>query len=240
MRVSNYFFYCLAIAASLMLAQSSWAQEGCASGDCGGEVVSGCGEGCVGGADCSGGCRTRGLPTRQGRCGGKCGGECCGDINCCADPGWGPSAAGCRHEDGSIQPNCPGNRRYPGAAQTLANARQDHFHPNPLWAYGRPGVDATRIHSWNYKQAGQRSWHGNYYHRQWGEPLALVVPPTAAFQTQYSWGVGQTKSLPIYHQYGRPYPGPGASGSGGGGLSATPYWPSNTDQFGVYPVRGPW
>ena len=28
--------------------------------------------------------------------------------------------------------------------------------------------------------------------------------------------------------------------SGGGVFKATPYWPTHTDQFGVYPVRGPW
>lgn len=29
-------------------------------------------------------------------------------------------------------------------------------------------------------------------------------------------------------------------GEGGGMFQATPYWPSHTDQFGVYPVRSPW
>jgi hypothetical protein len=27
---------------------------------------------------------------------------------------------------------------------------------------------------------------------------------------------------------------------GGAEIHPTPYWPSHTDQFGVYPVRGPW
>ena len=32
----------------------------------------------------------------------------------------------------------------------------------------------------------------------------------------------------------------GASPSAGGAFYATPRWPSNTNQFGVYPVRAPW
>jgi len=35
----------------------------------------------------------------------------------------------------------------------------------------------------------------------------------------------------------RPYPGPYG---GGVGFLPTPYWPSDTRQFGIYPVRGPW
>ncbi|HMO13013.1 MAG TPA: hypothetical protein PKD64_07920 [Pirellulaceae bacterium] len=142
-----------------------------------------------------------------------------------------------RNPDGSMIANCVGNRAYPSPVATAIYAARDPFHPRPIYAYGPAGIDATRTHTWNYNQGSQYAWHGGYYHRQWGQPLALVVPPTAAFQSQYSWGVGQTKSLPIYHQFLRP--DPGASG-GAGGFSPTPYWPSNTQQFGVYPVRGPW
>ncbi len=97
---------------------------------------------------------------------------------------------------------------------------------------------AQYAHYWNQWHAQQAPWHGNYYHTQWGRPLALVVPPTAAFQTNWSWGVGRTTVTPIYHQFARPYPGEmsGAAGT----LRATPLWPSNTSQFGVYYVRGPW
>ena len=56
-------------------------------------------------------------------------------------------------------------------------------------------------------------------------------------QTSMGWGVTQTEMRPIYHQFARPYPGDGA-GQGVGFLS-TPRWPSHTDQFGVYYVRGP-
>ena len=34
--------------------------------------------------------------------------------------------------------------------------------------------------------------------------------------------------------------GRASNGGGGGVFKATPHWPSHTDQFGVYPVRGPW
>ncbi len=146
-----------------------------------------------------------------------------------------------RNPDGSINAECITTRRngtkaYPSPVATAYYAARDPFHPAPYYAYGPGGIDATRTHAWNYNQAAQYPWHGGYYHRQYGQPLALVVPPTASFHTQYSWGVAQTKSLPIYHQFLRPYPG----GPGGGVFAPTPYWPSNTEQFGVYPVRGPW
>jgi len=84
-----------------------------------------------------------------------------------------------------------------------------------------------------------KSWHSAWYDPAEGRPIALVVPPTAEFQTQYSWGVPSSRVMPIYHQFRRPYPGPGAVG-GGAGFLPTPMWPSDTVQFGVNAVRGPW
>ena len=34
----------------------------------------------------------------------------------------------------------------------------------------------------------------NYYEPAWGMPLAVVVPPTARWQSNYSWGVGGSRS----------------------------------------------
>ncbi|MEX2118492.1 MAG: hypothetical protein WD847_02685 [Pirellulales bacterium] len=81
------------------------------------------------------------------------------------------------------------------------------------------------------------TWHGGYYHTMWGQPVALVVPPTAEYQTKWSWGVAQTSVEPIWPQFQRGWPGPY---EGGMGFLPTPLWPSHTDQFGVYYVRGPW
>lgn len=89
---------------------------------------------------------------------------------------------------------------------------------------------------WARRQAARQSWHAGYYHTQYGQPVALVMPPTVKSQMHYSWGVGMTTRTPIWHQFSRPYPNPG----GGRMLSPTPLWPSHTDQFGVYYVRGPW
>lgn len=89
------------------------------------------------------------------------------------------------------------------------------------------------------RYANDTPWHGPYYHKEYSAPVALVVPPTAAAHTQWSWGVAQTRVMPTYHQFGRAYPGT-APGEYQGQLYPTPAWPSNTDQFGVYPVRGPW
>lgn len=81
-------------------------------------------------------------------------------------------------------------------------------------------------------------WHNAYYHAAYGEPIALVVPPTAEYQTHYGWGVGGTRVEPIYHQFGRAYPGMNAGAYGY--FYPTPAWPSDTNQFGVYYIRGPW
>ncbi len=89
---------------------------------------------------------------------------------------------------------------------------------------------------WAKQQADSRPWHGNYYYLKTGQPTALIVPPTVTMQSNYSWGVSQNTMMPVYHQFGQGAP----SGAGGGMFKATPYWPSHTDQFGVYPVRGPW
>ena len=94
---------------------------------------------------------------------------------------------------------------------------------------------ATIGDSWAQQYAAGQPWHGQYYYLQYGQPTALVVPPTATMQQNYSWGVSQNTMTPIYHQYGY-----AASPSAGGAFYATPRWPSHTRQFGVYPVRGPW
>jgi hypothetical protein len=88
---------------------------------------------------------------------------------------------------------------------------------------------------WAQEAAAVQPWHGQYYYLPYGQPTALVVPPTAAMQQNYSWGVSQNTMTPIYHQYGA-----AAVPSAGGAFYATPRWPSSTRQFGVYPVRAPW
>jgi hypothetical protein len=79
-------------------------------------------------------------------------------------------------------------------------------------------------------------WHAPYAHHTYRQPTALIVPPIANMQTSYSWGVGRTRMVPIYHQFTRPYVAPGA----GGTASAAPLWPSSTLQYGVYYARGAW
>ena len=84
-----------------------------------------------------------------------------------------------------------------------------------------------------------KSWHSGWYDPWVGRPMALVVPPTAEFTSEYAWGVPSSRVAPIYHQFRRPYPGPGAV-PGGRAFMPTPNQPSDTVQFGVHPVRGPW
>ena len=91
---------------------------------------------------------------------------------------------------------------------------------------------------WSYNFSMNRPWHGNYYHQMYGQPLALVVPPTISMRQTYSWGVSQNLMYPVHHQFWRSANSPGAAARGS--FYATPQWPSHTDQFGVYYVRGPW
>jgi hypothetical protein len=81
------------------------------------------------------------------------------------------------------------------------------------------------------------NWNRNYANTEYGQPVALLVPPTAQLQTNYGWGVASSRISRIDHQFQRNYPG---SGPFGGPFRPTPVWPSDTTQFGVYPVRGPW
>jgi hypothetical protein len=81
------------------------------------------------------------------------------------------------------------------------------------------------------------NWNRNYAHVQYGQPVALVVPPTANLQTNWGWGVGSMRVSRLDHQFGRNYPG---AGTFGGPMQNTPRWPQDTNQFGVYSVRGPW
>lgn len=153
-------------------------------------------------------------------------GQDCGNTNV-AGPGSGLA--------GPITAPCVGRNGYPSHLQSAALAHNDKFHPQPRYAYSRAGIDATRMNAWNQQKAAECAWHGDYRYWRFGVPTALVVPPTATFQSEYNWGVAQTKSVPIYHQFGRTY-----SEAGGGGVyPAHPYWPSSTNQFGVYPVRAP-
>ena len=81
------------------------------------------------------------------------------------------------------------------------------------------------------------NWNRNYAYTDFGAPTALVVPPTAQLQTNYGWGVASSRISRIDHQFQRNFPG---FGQFGGPFRPTPVWPSDTTQFGIYPVRGPW
>jgi hypothetical protein len=108
-----------------------------------------------------------------------------------------------------------------------------------VFAVARPslageGVILSRILP---RRAGSPSWNAPYYDPAWGMPVALVVPPTARFQTHWNWGASGTRITPIAPQFHA------------GAVPPTPYdrslfqpapgWPSSTDQMGDYFVRGP-
>ncbi|MEM9943723.1 MAG: hypothetical protein AAF939_19325 [Planctomycetota bacterium] len=125
-----------------------------------------------------------------------------------------------------------------GIPKTIKMAAGNKFSPQRIYTYSNNGLAAQHTHQWNQEQAAGLSWHDNYSYWRFGTPTALVVPPTASYETEYAWGVGQTRSTPIHSQFGRM--GAGMIGGGAGGAQQAPYWPSSTRQYGIYPVRAPW
>lgn len=91
-----------------------------------------------------------------------------------------------------------------------------------------------------FLRARNRSWHSAWYDPSYGRPWALVVPPTAEYTSEYAWGVPSSRTMPLIHQFARPYPGAGAVPGGGNRMLPTPNIPSDTVQFGISSVRGPW
>lgn len=85
----------------------------------------------------------------------------------------------------------------------------------------------------------QSAWHAGYYHTMWGRPVALVVPPTATHQTNWGWGIGNTRVTPIYPQFQGPM-NSAVTANPYGPYRPQPYYTSDTLQFGVYYIRGPW
>lgn len=136
--------------------------------------------------------------------------------------------------DGMTMTNFEGHNLPP---KPLLMGMHNPYSPQPVYTYSKRGILAGRTHTWNQNEAAQRPWHAGYMNWKWGEPTALVVPPTASYQTSYAWGVGQVRSTPIHAQFNRR--GAGMIG-GGGAFQPTPYHPSSTNQFGIYPVRAPW
>lgn len=139
--------------------------------------------------------------------------------------------------EGMVQTN---NVGWVSPHKTIRWAATDPYSPHPYYAYSNRGIQAGLTHQWNREEAAGRPWHGDFNNWRWGEPTALVVPPTSSYHTTYAWGVGQVRSTPIHHQYGRGGAGMISGGAAPGMFSNTPYWPSSTEQFGIYPVRAPW
>ena len=122
--------------------------------------------------------------------------------------------------------------------RTFRGALADGFSPRRVYAHSNRGVRDGLTHQWNQTEAQSREWHGNYAHWRYNQPTALVVPPNSSYQMTYSWGVGQNRSTPIHHQFGRGTAG--ITGGGPGSGQQTPLFPSHSDQIGVYGVRAPW
>ncbi len=101
-------------------------------------------------------------------------------------------------------------------------------------------AEGRRYDRWAARHARGMSWHSQYNHTATGMPVALIVPPTAHMQSNWGWGVAQNTMTPIYPQFRRSYPGAQSESSRGNQRMPTPNVPSNTDQFGVNYIRGPY
>ncbi|MCS7305960.1 MAG: hypothetical protein NZ602_12745 [Thermoguttaceae bacterium] len=115
----------------------------------------------------------------------------------------------------------------PGSPNPRGIVRGDH---------GR--LHQTLMGAWAQRRAQTISWHDYYYDPAWGMPVAVVVPPRAKAQTQWGWGVGNTRVIGIPHQFQPGYPAPGIFDRSL--FQPTPPWPNDTTQFGYYYIRGPW
>ena len=168
-------------------------------------------------------------------CGGArgCEGEGCPTLKTALNGGVDNSV---RDADGVIQPTTTRHLRF---RETVKYGVQDHFSPRRFYPYTNAGLGAGHTHTWMQQQAAATPWHGGNSHWRWGTPTALVVPANASYGTNYAWGVGQTTSTPLYHQFGQGYGGV-AYGPGFNAYPSAPYYPSSTNQFGVYSVRAPW
>jgi hypothetical protein len=81
-------------------------------------------------------------------------------------------------------------------------------------------------------------WNTNYYDTAWGMPLAVVVPPTVRWKSNYAWGVGGSRLNRVGAQYQVEVPGPASIYDRRNYLPAPPQ-PSDTQQMGDNYVRGP-
>ncbi|MBM4022045.1 MAG: hypothetical protein FJ284_07370 [Planctomycetes bacterium] len=156
-------------------------------------------------------------------------------------PGMGRHAAGC--SDGGCGGCGHGGRGARGDCRLCNHGGAGLLGPRCGHCYGQGcghWIHRDTIEKRYFLRSQGKSWHSAWYDPADGRPIALVVPPTAEFMTQYSWGVPSSRVMPLYHPFRRPFPGPGAVAGGGGGFLPTPNQPSDTVQFGVNAVRGPW
>lgn len=145
----------------------------------------------------------------------------------CPPHGHGFHQGPCRGCGPCVMPRCHGACCPPRCGSGLCDGKGHH------------ALKHDTIEKRYFLRSQGKSWHSAWYDPSIGRPMALVVPPTAEFMTEYSWGVPSSRVMPLYHQFRRPYPGAGAV-PGAGGFMPTPNQPSDTVQFGVHPVRGPW
>ena len=68
---------------------------------------------------------------------------------------------------------------------------------------------AAAPYIWPVRRSRYYDWNKPYAHTAYGQPVSLVVPPTATMQTNWGWGVGSSRLERLDHQFRRNYPGDG-------------------------------
>ena len=107
-----------------------------------------------------------------------------------------------------------------------------------LIAASLAAVLPTRAGEFLYRGRQRTEWNTNYYDPAWGMPEAVVVPPTARWQSNYAWGVGGSRLNRVRARFQAEVPGPESAYNQRDYRPAPPQ-PSDTQQFGVNYVRGP-
>ena len=95
-----------------------------------------------------------------------------------------------------------------------------------------------RMNQWERNHANATPWNGMYRHQASSTPLAVIVPPTAVTSRSWGWGVSKSVVTPLYHQY--QLNAPNTQGASSGPYKTLPLFPSSSDQYGTYYIRGPW
>ena len=62
-----------------------------------------------------------------------------------------------------------------------------------------PAMKLRRVFAPGHHNVG--TWHGHYAHPNYGQPIAIVVPPNANTMRSQGWGVASSQMVPLRSQF---------------------------------------